>query len=188
MLALPAHPGRIGALLLAVGLLLGAVVAVVVWRRLRRSLAGHEAATAVAALVAFVLASTVAAAPFVAWRIVEDARYTSALTRAEAERAGGESAHVDPEVIAALGRRMPADATYAVVASPVVGGQVTAFSQWAGYALLPRTQVGEPARAEWILSWDRNPRSLGVPLRAVRTRVTAGGPAPHTYYLARVRR
>jgi len=187
MLALPAHPGRTGALLLAVGLLIGAVVAVVVWRRLRRSLAGHEAATAVSVVVAFVLASTVAAAPFVAWRIVEDVRYTSGLTRAEAERAGGESAHVDPDVIAALGRLMPTDATYAVVASPVVGGQVTAFSQWAGYALLPRTQVAMPAKAGWILSWDRDPRALGVPLRTVRTRVTDGGPAPHTYYLARVR-
>ena len=138
-------------------------------------------------VVALVLASTVAAAPFVAWRIVEDVRYTSRLSGAEAERVGGESAHVDPQVIALLGREIPSHDTYAVVASPAVGGEYTAFWEWAAYALLPRLQVTEPAHAQWILSWDRDPRTLGIPLSSVRTRVTAGGPSPHTYYLARVR-
>ena len=188
MLALPAHPGRVGMALLALGLLVGAAVAVLVWRRLRPALAGPEAATAVTVLVAFVLGSTVAAAPFVAWRIVQDVRYTSKLTRAEAERAGGESAHVDPQAIAALGRLIPRGGTYAVVASPAVGGLVTAFTQWAGYTLLPRTQVATPTQAQWILSWDRDPRTLGLRLASVRKQVTAGGPSPHAYYLAHVRR
>ena len=134
------------------------------------------------------LGSTVAAAPFVAWRIVQDTRYTSKLTRAEAERAGGESAHVDPQIIASLGERIPRHGTYAVVASPLVGGQITAFTQWAGYSLLPRTQAATPARAEWILSWDRDPRALGVRISSERKQVTTGGPSPHTYYLARVQR
>lgn len=188
MLALPAHPGRVGSALLALGLLVGAGVAILVWRRLRPTLAGADAGTAVTALVAFVLGSTVAAGPFVAWRIVQDVRYTSKLTRAEAERAGGESAHVDPQVIEALGRRIPRGGTYAVVASPVVGGQITAFTQWAGYSLLPRTQVASPAQAQWILSWDRDPRALGVRIASLSKQVTDGGPSPHTYYLARVQR
>lgn len=187
MLALPAHPGRVGTLLLALGLLAGAAVALIVWRRLGRSLAGAAAGTAVTVLVALVLASTVAAAPFVSWRIVEDARYTSRLSGAEAERVGGESAHVDPQVIALLGHLIPSHDTYAVVASAAVGGEYTAFWEWAAYALLPRLQVTEPAHAQWILSWDRDPRTLGVALASVRTRVTDGGPSPHTYYLARVR-
>jgi hypothetical protein len=188
MLALPAHPGRVGLALLAVGLLIGAVVALLLWRRLRRALADSDAAAPVAVVVALVLASTVAAAPFVAWRIVEDTRSNSRLTRAEAERAGGESAHVDPEAVAALGRLIPRGDTYAVVGSKAVGGQVTAFWQWAAYTLLPRTQVAEPAHAGWILSWDRDPRRLGVRVGSVRRLVTGGGPAPHVYYLARVLR
>jgi len=188
MLALPAHPGHVGALLLALGLVVGAIVAVVVWRRLRPSLTGSEAATAATLMTALVLGSTVAAAPFVAWRIVQDFRFTSKLTRAEAERAGAESAHVDPQVIAALGRRMPRRATYAVIGSAAVVPSFTAFWQWAGYSLLPRTQVSNPAQAQWILSWDRDPRTLGVRLGPVRRQVTSGGVSPHTYYLARVQR
>jgi hypothetical protein len=188
MLALPAHPGHVGALLLAVGLVIGAAVALVVWRRLRAALAGNDAAVAVSAVVALVLWSTVAAAPFVAWRIVEDTRSNSKLTRAEAERAGGESAHVDPEAVATLGNSIPRNGTYAVVASAAVGGEYTAFWEWAAYALLPRLQVPKADSAQWILSWDRDPRGLGVRVGSVRRLVTDGGPAPHTYYLARVLR
>jgi hypothetical protein len=186
MLALPAHPGRVGQALLAVGLLIGAGLALAVWRRLRPALAESEAAVPVSVVVALVLASTVAAAPFVAWRIVEDTRSNSRLTRAEAERAGGESAHVDPQAVAALGNLIPRDDSYAVVASAAVGGEYTAFWEWAAYALMPRAQLMEPAQAQWILSWDRDPRRLGVRVGAVRKLVTDGGPAPHTYYLARV--
>lgn len=186
MLALPAHPGHVGLALLAVGLLIGAVLAIVVWRRLHPALAPSEAAGAVTAVVALVLASTVAAAPFVAWRIVEDTRSNSALTQAEAARAGAEDAKVDADAVAALGRLMPRHATYAVVASKAVGSELTAFWEWAAYALLPRTQVVHPADAGWILSWDQDPRRLGVHVGSVHTLVTDGGPAPHTYYLARV--
>jgi hypothetical protein len=186
MLALPAHPGRVGLALLAIGLLIGSWLALVVWRRLRQALAGSDAAAPVTVAVALVLASTVAAAPFVAWRIVEDTCSNSRLTRAEAERAGGESAHVDPEAVAALGNLIPRNGSYAVIASDAVGGQYTAFWEWAAYALLPRRQVTQPAQAGWILSWDRDPRGLGVRVAAIRRLVTNGGPAPHTYYLARV--
>ena len=187
MLALP-HPGHVGLALLAVGVLVGVAVAFVAWRRLRPALADSEAAVPLTAVVVFVLVTTVAAAPFVSWRIVEDTRSNSALTRAEAEDVGAETAHLDPSAIAALGRLMPPRATYAVVASKTVGPQLTAFWEWAAYALLPRTQVPRPADAGWILSWDRDPRSLGVHVATVHRLVTHGGPAPHTYYLARVAR
>jgi hypothetical protein len=188
MLALPAHPGRVGIAFLALGLLLGLVVAVVVWLNVEPSLRRHRPCALAALAATLVLASAVAAAPFVAWRIVEDVRSTAALSRGEAEQVGGASAHVDPAAVAALGRRMAAHDTYAVVASEAVGDARTAFWEWAAYALLPRLQVSNPARATWILSWGRDPRDLGVALSSMRTLVTHGGPAPHVYYLARVRR
>jgi|SRR5581483_595466 len=187
MLALP-HPGHVGQALLAIGVLIGLALAVVVWRRLRPALAPSEAAAAVTVVVAFLLATTVAAAPFVAWRIVEDTRSNSSLTRSEAEAVGAQTAHLDPEAVASLGRLMPRRSTYAVVASKAVGSQLTAFWEWAGYALLPRTRVLHPASADWILSWDEDPRRVGVRIAAVHKLVTDGGPSPHTYYLARVRR
>jgi hypothetical protein len=159
-----------------------------VWRKVGPSPRRLDPGTIAALATTLVLCSAVAAAPFVAWRIVEDVRYTSHLSRSDAEWAGGASAHVDPAAVAALGRRMAPHDTYAVVASPAVGGERTAFWEWAAYALLPRLQVSRPARAQWILSWGRDPRALGVTLSSVRRLVTRGGPAPHVYYLARVSR
>jgi hypothetical protein len=188
MLALP-HPGHVGLALLAVGLLIGAAVASLAWRRIGPTLPREHGGRVVTVVVALTFASVAAAAPYVAWRIVEDTRSNSRLTRIEADEVGGQIAHVDPQAIAELGRLIPPHDSFAAVApSSVDDSTYTAFWEWAAYALLPRVRVADVGDAGWILSWGEDPRRLGVHVAAVHRLVTDGGPAPHTYYLARVAR
>lgn len=188
MLALP-HPGHVGLALLAIGVLIGIAAALVAWRRLGPTFAGASGVQVASVVVALVFASVAAAAPYVAWRIVEDARSNSRMTRLEAEQVGGQVAHVDPQAIAKLGVLIPPHDSFAAVASSTVDDSTyTAFWEWAAYSLLPRVRVANASDAKWILSWGRDPRTLGVKVASVRKAVTDGGPAPHTYYLARVRR
>ena len=77
---------------LVLGILCALALAPLVWRR---TLAAMGGAVAVTAVVALLVVSTAAAAPFVAWRIVEDVRYTSRYTSPQAERIGGDMAGID---------------------------------------------------------------------------------------------
>src|SRR4051794_39143075 len=116
MLGLPAHPGRVGALLLALGIVIALGLAPFVWRR---TLAAVGGAVVVAGVVALLVISTAAAAPFVAWRIVEDVHYTSRLTSPQAERIGGDMAGIDWHVYTWLRGRVPQHDTYYVDLPPL---------------------------------------------------------------------
>ena len=100
---------------IVLGVLTVVVLVPFVWRSLRRSLPLAESL-----LLAVSLLSTVAAAPFLAWRIVEDVRYTSRLTHPQAERIGGDMQHIDHRAIGRLRALIPPDATFYVTASQTV--------------------------------------------------------------------
>src|SRR3954469_8796509 len=170
MLGLPAHPGRYGALFIVLGLLAAAVLAPFVWRSLRRSLPLAESV-----LLAVSLLSTVAAAPFLAWRIVEDVRYTSRLTHPQAERIGGDMQHIDHRAIDRLRALIPPGATFYVTAPASVAPSARrGVTYWTGYALQPRIRVRDPAHADWIVGWNRDPRTAARVDRVVR--VSPPGP------------
>src|SRR5689334_10027627 len=113
MYGLPASPGRWGTLMLVLGVLVAAAIALLVWRSLRRSLDDRWAA----ALLAASLLSVVATAPYLAWRIVEDLRVTTGLSAAAAERAGGDMAPVDHRTLGPI-RQAVGRQTFYVSASP----------------------------------------------------------------------
>jgi hypothetical protein len=185
MLGLPAHPGRYGTILIVLGLLAAAALARPVWRALRGSLGYGEAERWAAVILAASLLPVVATAPFLAWRVVEDLRYTSRLTPAQAERRGGATIALDPRLVDRLRALIPPGETFYVTASaglpPVSRKKV---SDWAGYELLPRIRVRDPARAQWIVAWNRDPRTVGPRVAAV-TRVGPIGDAG-TLLLGRV--
>lgn len=184
MLGLPAHPGRTGELLLAVGIVAALTLAPLVWRH---TLAATSGAVVVAGLVALVIVSTTAAAPFVAWRIVEDVRYTSRLTRPQAERIGGDDAGIDWRAYTWLRMRLPPRATYALRLRPL--DRVTRVSTlyWSGYVLLPRVRLADPREAQWVVGWGTRPEVPGVRLGPA-SRLELPGATPSTYYVARVLR
>jgi hypothetical protein len=159
MLGLPAHPGLTGAMFIALGLLTAAVLALPVWRALRHSLGEGGIERWAAAILAASLLSSLAAAPFLAWRIVQDIRYTSRLTHVQAERIGGDMQLIDHRIVDRLRAAIPPGQTFYITASPrISGARRYAFRNWIGYALLPRIRVLDPARANWIVGWERDPR------------------------------
>lgn len=166
MLALPDGVGRLGLVLLAVG----AVAALVVAWRTYRSLAAASAPGGarcawVPALVAASLGLAVAVAPFSAWRIVQDFRYTSRIDPFVAERIGAYENFLDATLFDDLIRRIPPGDRYYVRVSPAIEPDRAshAFRVWALTALLPRRAVTNPGSADWIVTWGVEPRSIGAP-------------------------
>jgi hypothetical protein len=183
VLNLPATPGVAGVILLVLGLIAGVVCGVLLWRELRGSTTGLEARLAAAAL-AVAVGTTVAGAPFIAWRIFEDVRLNSRLTRAQAERIGGDSVGIDHRAIDQAARVIPSGDTY-FVALPrdMEIRRLRNARRWALTALLPRIEVYDSRKADWVFAWGRDPRSAGV--RVVR--VVRLGPESG-YALAQVAR
>lgn len=186
MLNLPASPGVAGAVLLALGLLAGCACGILLWRHLGVSGRAGDGRMAAATLVV-ALASTVAAAPFVAWRIYEDTRVNSRYTRAQAERIGGDMVGIDHRAIDRAVRTIPPHDTYFVAtAGDLRGSRGRDARGWAFTALLPRIQVDDARKADWIFAWDRDPGSVGVRVGAVtRFRLSTSRP-PSRFALARV--
>lgn len=184
MLALPSGPGVFGTILLALGLALGAGLGFVAWRRLRALLGSAGAPGSSAAVVlAVALASSAGAAPFVAWRIVQDLRYTTGISRENAERIGAFENSLDGGVFDRVAAEMPATATYYVADS---GGPASGdFRAWAQTVLLPRIAVSDPRRADWLLTFNRDPSTVGVAVTAVRRVPTSYG-KHQIVYLARI--
>src|SRR5262245_371779 len=162
MLGLPAHPGRVGIALIVAGILVAAVLAPLVWASLRRSLPGPEGRWP-ALLLAASLLCTLAAAPFLAWRIVEDIHYTDPLTGPQAERIGGDMRQIDYHSVDGVAAVIPPGQTFYVAADPGMDPlRRREIEYWAGYALLPRIRVRDPARARWIVGWETDPRLTGL--------------------------
>jgi hypothetical protein len=184
MLGLPAHPGHVGALLLAIGIVVAAVLAPLVWRH---TLAAVGGALGVAALISLLAVSTAAAAPFVAWRIVEDVHYTSRYTSPQAERIGGDMAGIDWHLYTWLRSRIPRHDTFYVDLPPLPLHDQIANRYWSGYVLLPRIRVDDPREADWVLGWGKRPDARGVRLGRV-SRLDLPDGKPPVYFLARVQR
>lgn len=162
MEGLPQNPGLLGLGILFFGLLLGVLYA----RRIRLAIVASVAGSrSVAYIVLALAATTLGAAPFIGWRIVEDIRYTSAIDPWLATRYGVSVFRVHPEIFDNAALRIPPGETYYLAPSrsldPTIRG---AFRQWALGYLLPRVAVADPNRAQWILTLGVDPESVGPPI------------------------
>jgi hypothetical protein len=156
---LPQQPGAVGFALLGLGLVAGVLYGLHV---LRRVSGGFEGDRAAAWIVAVVVAAAVGGAPFIAWRIVEDIRYTSSIDDWLVPRYGVSVFEVHPEIFDNAAARIPAGDTYYVASAPGLDRTTrAAFRQWALGYLLPRAAVADPADAEWILTLGVRPSSVG---------------------------
>ena len=176
MIALPEDPGVGGAVVLALGLLLGAAAAPWVWRRFQ-ALAGSRSA---AALLSLALVSALATAPFLSWRIVQDLRYTVTIPREVAERIGAYEGDLNGGAFDLVLEAIASDETYYLAAGGGLGSGD--FGAWAHTVLLPRIAVDDPAKADWILTLGLDPRTVGPRVDRVRVLTTY----QDGMYLARV--
>lgn len=180
MLGLPSSPGAVGAVLLVLGVVVGLAV---VWR-VARGAPGDRAATAIVALC---LGTTVGAGPFVAWRIVEDIRFTSSLDDDYRRGAGPIDSYLQPYLLDPVAELLPRDATYhaVVAASGIRDAARSAFRPLALTALFPRRSVSSPGKAGWIVAWGIDPRTVADVRRVVVAREAQAGYPP--VYVAEVR-
>jgi hypothetical protein len=180
MLGVPGSPGTVGWALLLAGLL--AAAASGYWRRRRLP---REPIAAAAALSLFV---TAAAAPYVAWRFVEDLRVTTKLDTYGATAAGPVQAYLPGYLVDGAPRRIPPHATFATVVSAAVPWQPAreAFSSLALQTLFPRVSVGDARSADYVVTWGIAPARVAPVSRTWVVRPRAGEyPA---VYVGRVRR
>jgi hypothetical protein len=167
MLGVPASPGLVGYVLLLFGTAVAAGAAVVLRRRGRDRL--HM-------LVAGCLLATVAAAPFLAWRIVEDVRYTRRLDPSTYNGAGPVQAFLQPYLLDPVPALIPRGATYAAVTGDAVPYPTAreAFPSLAHETLFPRISVAAPRRADYVVAWGIDPRRVAPVRRVVVARPAAG--------------
>ena len=159
---LPQDPGAFGFALLILGLLAGAVYARLVRGSVWSAVGGS---VAVGWVVLALTATTVGAAPFIAWRVVEDIRYTSALDPYIVPRYGVSVYGVHPEIFDNAVLHIPSGDTYYLAASTTIDGTAQrAFDEWALGYLLPRKAVTDPADADWIVTLGIDPRKVGPPI------------------------
>lgn len=170
MEGLPQSPGPIGLAILLLGLLGGALYA---WR-IRLPVGAAVAGSRSSGWIVLVLvATTLGAAPFVGWRIVEDIRYTSSIDPWLAPRYGVSVSRVHPEIFDNAAARIPPGDTYYLASAPgLERGARASFREWALGYLLPRVAVSDPERARWILTLGVDPASVGPPIS--RTWVVKG--------------
>ena len=170
MLALPSATERTSLLLaLVIGLPAALLTAWFLRRRLLEALPASSGRTGVVWTIVLAAFVAVASAPSTAWRISEDVRYTSGISRSVAERIGAYENFLDATIFDDVVHRLPPDATYHVRVARSVPKPLAraSFRGWALTALLPRRAVVDPAEADWILSWGVDPRTLGVATREV---------------------
>ena len=170
MLGVPASPGAVGGVLLALGLLGAALALVVLLRR------GRVPGDGVARMCAALLALTLGAGPFLVWRVVEDLRVTTALDAYERRESGPIQAFLQPYLLDGVGALIPRGATYATAVGDSVPYEPAraAFAGLALRELFPRRTVGDPARADWIVAWGIDPRGLARVGRVVVARPRSG--------------
>jgi hypothetical protein len=179
MIGVPGSPGAAGWILLLVGLLAVALGAYRYRARLPRE------PIALAAAVSLLV--TVGAAPYFAWRIVRDLRYTTKMTPYDRSVAGPVQAYLQPYLLDRVPSLIPRGDTYATA----VGDSVRfyparkAFPSLALQTLFPRIST-TPDRAQWIVSWGVRPSAV-----APVDRIVVARPASRLYpalYVAKVRR
>jgi hypothetical protein len=182
---LPQHPGPLGLAFLLLGLLGGALYAWRIRGHVRSSVGGS---VGVGWIVLVLVATTVGAAPFIGWRIVEDIRYTSTIDPWLAPRYGVSVFRVHPEIFDNAAKRIPPGDTYFLAPSRRLDRTTReAFRQWALANLLPRVAVADPDQAQWILTLGVDPAGLGPQIsRTWRVKEAVSGLPPA--YLGKVAR
>jgi hypothetical protein len=186
VLALPAGPGLVGAVLLGVGCALAGCCFVLALRGLRPLLAGSAPAGAgVAGLAAIAAAAAIGFTPYASWRIVQDLRYTVQIPEFVAERIGAYERDLDGAAFDRVAAIIPKGDTYFTAAGPAPGA--SEFPQWSAAALVPRMPVRDVEDADWVVALDVDPHTLGVPVEKVRRIPTSYG-RQATIYVARVAR
>ena len=159
MEGLPQNPGALGLAILFCGLLTGAFYAWRIQRRVRSSVGDSRS---VAGILVVLVATTLGAAPFIGWRLVEDIRYTSAIDPWLAPRYGVSVYRVHPEIFDNAALHIPPGDAYYLAPSPRLPQTArAAFRQCALGYLLPRIAVADPDRAKWILTLGVDPASIG---------------------------
>jgi len=160
---LPQDPGAFGLGLLVIGLLVGVLYVAVVRRPL---LASVGPSRGVGWIVIAVTATACGVVPFVAWRTIEDIRYTRAIDPWLSPRYGVSVLGVHPEIFDNAARLIPRRDRYYLAPSPAIGGtQQAAFREWSLGYLLPRVAVADPNDAGWILTLGVDPRKVGPPIQ-----------------------
>jgi hypothetical protein len=184
MVAVPHELGLVGAILLLVGSLLGLGFAVALWLQLRPA---SRTGVAAAGLLALAAASAVAVAPWNAWRVYVDLRYSAALPTDVAEAQPVYDHGIDGRIYGALKDAIAPGETFFVKATREVADDSAplVFEIWPLTTLLPRLAVDDPARADWIVTWGLDPASFGVRLQSVRVLAAERDGFP-AMYLARV--
>jgi hypothetical protein len=169
MLGVPASPDAVGYALLALGIAASGAVAAVLWR-------GERDRDRVRTLLAAGLLATVGAAPFLAWRIVEDVRYTRRLDASTYDGAGPVQAFLQPYLLDRVPALIPRGATYAAVTGGAVPYPTAreAFPSLAHETLFPRISVSDPRRADYVVAWGVDPQSVAPVRRVVVARRAAG--------------
>lgn len=181
---MPAEPGAVGAIMLALGLVAAGALVLFGRRRIAAEL-GLPLRSAVSLATIATLAATVGYGPFVLWRVVEDIRYTSPLTARQAEEIGADMNFIDERMLDRVRAVVPPDATYALEAGPSVHERSReALNAWVAFSLLPRVRVEDADRAEWIVTWGRPVSGLGVPVADEIVLVSRDERPP--WYVARV--
>jgi len=181
MLGVPSSPGVVGGAILVAGL----VATVVVWLVLRRT--GRLPSAMVERIYAAGLALALGLGPYLAWRIVEDVRYTTSLGAYERREAGPIQAFLQPYLLDGFAGRIPAGDTYATAVGDSVPYEPArkAFPALALRSLFPRRSVGPPAEADWLVAWGVDPRTIVPGANVVFTRPRSG--VYPEVFLARVR-
>ena len=178
MLGIPADPGAVGyGLLLLAALIIGLEVYVL---RRRQQDAVERVAAVTGAIV-------IALAPYLAWRVVQDLRVTTAMTSYERNVAGPVQAYLQPYLLDPVRGIIPPSATYATVVGLGVPYATArkAFPSLALQTLFPR--VSKPTQdAQWLVAWGVTRASLSRFGRVVVAR-PASGVYP-ALFVARLRR
>lgn len=142
-------------LALEVGGVLGGIWAI---RALLRGRLEDPEAFAVALVAVPALLGTVIAVSTL-WptlkQLVSDARMDGRLSAGYAAIAGSTTTGARADFLAWAASEIPPDATYYLVASPLVG-------LWATYQLMPRRAVAAPAQAQWIVLYGTPLSALGA--------------------------
>lgn len=163
MVGVPSASAATAALLLLLGLLIVAI-GVYLGRRQLRQLRGVDR------FVAIVVVASLVSLPLLAWRVVEDMRYTTALDPYERANAGPIQAYLPGYLVDRAKTAIPADGTWATGTGRLSNSiAASAFSPLVLVELFPRVSA-DPAAAGWILTLGEQPGAVAPVSRTLLLR------------------
>jgi hypothetical protein len=167
VLGVPTQPGAVGYGLIA--------LALVIFGLELRSLRCRRHGGRVEHLTAITTAVVIAIAPYLAWRVVEDLRVTTAMSPYDRSVSGPVQAYLQPYLLDPVRGIIPANATYATVVGPGVPYDAArrAFPSLTLETLFPRVSKPVPS-AQWIVAWGAAPDSVARVGRVIVARRASG--------------